>query len=213
MANPKRVQALLEMADEDMVGARRLLPGSPRLARYHVQQSAEKAVRALFEHRDINPGREHRFDVLARMLKPDDEWSLRIKKLDPLSPAATSRRYPTAEGRIIPPPGLELIESEIGTVTQLIIDIRKAICAPAPHKAGLQTSRYSEHERKIDLAKKIVAVARTRNFELPDNVEEKLAIYVDERTLREMTKDIQTASSFQNMLEARSIVIPSKDNS
>jgi hypothetical protein len=48
---------------------------------------------------------------------------------------------------------------------------------------------------------------------LPDNVEEKLAIYVDERTLREMAKDIQTASSFQNMLEARSIVIPSKDNS
>jgi HEPN domain-containing protein len=72
-----------------------------------------KAVKALFEHRNINPGREHRFDSLAQMLKHDDEWSLRVKKLDSLSPAATSYRYPTAEGRIIPPPKLELVESEL----------------------------------------------------------------------------------------------------
>jgi hypothetical protein len=36
MANPRRVDALLEMADEDLAGAKALLLISTRLARYHV---------------------------------------------------------------------------------------------------------------------------------------------------------------------------------
>src|SRR5215469_13290899 len=51
MANPRRVRALLEMADEDLSGAKALLGISTRLARYHVQQGAEKAVKALLEQR------------------------------------------------------------------------------------------------------------------------------------------------------------------
>jgi HEPN domain-containing protein len=74
MANPRRVDALLEMADEDLAGARALLAISTRLARYHVQQSAEKAVKALLEQRGLNPGREHRFESLAEMLPQGDEW-------------------------------------------------------------------------------------------------------------------------------------------
>lgn len=64
MANPKRVQALLDLADEDITAARALMSVT-RAARYHVQQSAEKAVKAFLEHRDLNPGREHRFEFLA----------------------------------------------------------------------------------------------------------------------------------------------------
>src|SRR5436853_1626765 len=71
MANPRRVHALLDMADEDLAGARALVSTSTRLARYHVQQSAEKAVKALLERRDLNPGREHRFESLAEMLPPE----------------------------------------------------------------------------------------------------------------------------------------------
>jgi HEPN domain-containing protein len=74
MANPGRVHALLDMADEDLAGARALVGKATRLARYRVQQSAEKAVKALLEQRDLNPGREHRFESLAEMLPPDDRW-------------------------------------------------------------------------------------------------------------------------------------------
>src|SRR5260221_14124139 len=88
MANPKRVQALLALADEDLGAARILLGFSMRTARYHVQQSAEKAVKALLEHRGINPGREHRFELLAEMLPEGDPWRSRIQSLDELSPAA-----------------------------------------------------------------------------------------------------------------------------
>jgi HEPN domain-containing protein len=92
MANPKRVQALLALADEDSSAARILLGFSTRTARYHVQQSAEKAVKALLEHHGMNPGREHRFELLAEMLPERDSWRFRIQSLDELSPAATTHR-------------------------------------------------------------------------------------------------------------------------
>jgi len=127
MANPRRVDALLEMAEEDLAGARTLLAISTRLARYHVQQSAEKAAKALLEQRGLNPGREHRFELLAEMLDLPDPWRARIKSLDTLSPAATSHRYPTAEGRIMTPPRRDIVEKEIAVVETFIRDIRKTV--------------------------------------------------------------------------------------
>jgi HEPN domain-containing protein len=118
------VEALLQMADEDLGAARLLLSFSTRTPRYHVQRSAEKAVKALLEHRGLNPGREHRFGLLAEMLPEGDVWRPRILSLDVLSPAATSQRYPTAEGRILPPPSRDLIENEIAIVVQLVQDVR-----------------------------------------------------------------------------------------
>jgi HEPN domain-containing protein len=131
MANPRRVEALLEMADEDLSGAKVLSAISTRLARYHVQQGAEKAVKALLEHRGLNPGREHRFESLAEMLPQGDQWRGRIQSLDTLSPAATSHRYPTAEGRIMSPPARNLVEQEIATVTAFIQDVRRAVSEPS----------------------------------------------------------------------------------
>jgi HEPN domain-containing protein len=135
MGNPKRIGALLEMADEDLVGAERLLDVSTRLARYHVQQSAEKAVKALLEFRGLNPGREHRFEMLSDMLPRDDPWRTRIFDLHELSPVATTRRYPTAEGRVISPPARSMVEAEIDATTKLIADVKQAVevlAKPAP---------------------------------------------------------------------------------
>jgi hypothetical protein len=53
-----------------------------------------KAVKALLEHRGLNPGREHRFEQLAAMLPKEDPWSSRVLTFDQLSPAATTHRYP-----------------------------------------------------------------------------------------------------------------------
>jgi HEPN domain-containing protein len=118
------------MAEEDLAGGRSLLSTSTRLARYHVQQSAEKAVKALLEHRGVNPGREHRFDSLAEMLPHGDEWRERINSFNSLSPAATSLRYPTVEGRIMPPPDRELVEPDIDRVAAFIEDVRRTVAGP-----------------------------------------------------------------------------------
>jgi HEPN domain-containing protein len=132
MANPRRVQALLEMAEEDLASARNLLETSVRHARYHAQQGAEKAVKALLEQRGLNPGREHRLGSLAEMVGPGDEWRARVQELDSLSPAATSLRYPTAEGRILPAPSRERVATEIGKVAALVRDVRKAVGMQPP---------------------------------------------------------------------------------
>jgi HEPN domain-containing protein len=115
----------LQIAEEDLGAARLLVSYSPRMARYHVQQGAEKAVKALLEFRGVNPGREHRFGPLAEMIPDSDPWRTRIQGLDDLSPAATSHRYPTAEGRILLPPPREHVDREIATVSALIEDIRR----------------------------------------------------------------------------------------
>ena len=127
MAIPRRIHALLDMADEDLAGARALVNISTRLARYHVQQSAEKAIKALLEYRELNPGREHRFEFLAEMLPLTDSWRSRIQSLDSLSAAATSHRYPTAGGRVMPSPDRALVEYEIAAVASLIEDVRGAV--------------------------------------------------------------------------------------
>jgi HEPN domain-containing protein len=127
MVNPRRVEALLAMAEEDIAGASALLGILTRLARYHVQQGAEKGVKALLERHGRNPGREHRFDSLAEMLPKGDPWRDRIWRFDSLSPAATSLRYPTAEGRVMPPPEREVVNREITAVVSFIKDVRRAV--------------------------------------------------------------------------------------
>jgi hypothetical protein len=79
----------------------------------------------LLEQRGLNPGREHRFEALAEMLDQSEPWRSRIQSLD--SPAATSHRYPTAEGRIMTPPRREAVEQEIAMVTTFIEDVRKVV--------------------------------------------------------------------------------------
>jgi HEPN domain-containing protein len=193
------------MADEDLAGARMLVGSLPRLARYHVQQSAEKAVKALLEHRGLNPGREHRFEILAEMLARGDPWRERIAKLHPLSPVATSLRYPTAEGRVLPRPTHELVDREIASTAQLITDVRRDTATAAPNRAVTPGSSLSA---KDALIARIVEAARRRGLEMPDKVEEKLATYAEEADLRMMVADVETAASFQDMLDAHSIIIP-----
>lgn len=123
-------------------------------------------------------------------------------------------RYPTAEGRILPQPPRNLVEGEIATAAQLVQDVKKTISvAPDQQRSGAKKPVATEQERKSALARRIVSVARLKELEVPDNVEEKLAIYVDERILSIMLKDIQTASSFQDLLDAHSVTIPKDDNS
>ena len=69
------VAGYLAAVAEDLDAARRLIVPSPnRLAAYHLQQAAEKLVKAVLVQRRIHPGIEHRIDVLVRMLESSDAW-------------------------------------------------------------------------------------------------------------------------------------------
>src|SRR5262245_26731461 len=69
------VAGYLAAVADDLDAAKRLAaPPANRLAAYHLQQAAEKLVKAVLVHRKIHPGIEHRIDVLVRMLDPLDPW-------------------------------------------------------------------------------------------------------------------------------------------
>ena len=80
--------------------------------------------------------------------------------------------------------------------------------------AALARSRKSApaEDRKTLLVKNVVDAARARRFDLPGNVEEKLTIYADELSLQAMISEIVTATSFQSLLDAHSITLPSDDH-
>jgi len=211
MASSKRVQALLRMAEEDLAGARAMLDTSTRLARYHVQQSAEKAIKALLEHRGLNPGREHRFGSLAELIPGDDEWRARIQDFDALSSAATTHRYPTAAGHILPPPTRHLVENEIASVDELVRDVRQAVTRPASSGFDDESLPSAVPDQRRALTTQIVATALALKLALPDNIAETLTLYVDEPTLRQMLQAVTTASSFQDALDASATAIPKRD--
>lgn len=127
MSNPKRVAALLTMAEEDLQAARALSGSLTRQARYFVQQCAEKAIKAWFEHIGQSAGREHRFELLADALPSEDLFKIRVNALAHLSAAATTQRYPTETGRLPPAPTQTEIERDLNMVARLISDIVEAI--------------------------------------------------------------------------------------
>ena len=70
----KRVESLLELADEDLVSAKAAvrIDASRQISCPAVRRKSHQGA---LEYRDINPGREkHRLGVLADMLPTDDAF-------------------------------------------------------------------------------------------------------------------------------------------
>jgi HEPN domain-containing protein len=65
---------LAAVADDPDAARRLAAPPANRLAAYHLQQAAEKLVKAVLVQRRIHPGVEHRIDVLVQMLDASDPW-------------------------------------------------------------------------------------------------------------------------------------------
>ena len=127
-ANPI-VFAYLQAAADDLDAARRLAVPPNRLAAYHLQQTAEKIVKAILIDRAIQPTAEHRIDLLVDRLPAGDDWVPRLRPLDRLTPFATSYRYPTPSGRLKDAPAVEVIEREIEALAVLLRDVRAALAA------------------------------------------------------------------------------------
>lgn len=126
------VLAYLQAAADDLDAARRLASPPNRLVAYHLQQTAEKIVKAILIDRGVQPTAEHRIDVLVDRLPASDVWVPRLRPLDRLTPFATSYRYPTPSGRLKDAPTVEVIEREIDGLALLLRDVRAALAAAVP---------------------------------------------------------------------------------
>lgn len=91
---------MLKIAEEDAAAAKALSTVSNRNAAYHCQQAAEKLIRVVLLHLEIEAGREHRLDVLLDKVPQPNLWKAALKPLEKYTPYATAFRYPTPGGRI-----------------------------------------------------------------------------------------------------------------
>lgn len=115
------VAGYLAAAADDLDAARRL-GAAPvnRLAAYHLQQAAEKLVKAVLVHRKIHPGVEHRIDVLVCLLDATDPWQPLLDPLDRFTPYATTYRYPSPTGRLKAGPTMASVLAEADAIEKLL---------------------------------------------------------------------------------------------
>jgi len=100
------VEGYFKIAKEDIEAAERLLNHVPRAAAYHLEQAAEKMVKAFLVAEGEDPGISHDIATLVDMLPSGHEWKADLAAFSPLSRFATSFRYPTPTGRVPAPPDI-----------------------------------------------------------------------------------------------------------
>jgi HEPN domain-containing protein len=96
----KRIEAFLQIADEEMAAAERLQTPLPKQAEYFLQQTVEKLIRATLEAAEIPAGTAHSLSFLAGMLPQSHKLRLRYMEFEHLSSASTRYRYPSGTGAI-----------------------------------------------------------------------------------------------------------------
>ena len=127
-ADRRVVVAYLDDADLDLDAARRLIADPPnRHAAFHLQQAAEKLVKAVGLHRGVPITVEHSIEVLVTDLPDGDPWRAKLAILEPLSGYATSFRYPSPTGKRKDGPTPDEVNGWIQTIGELIAEARALV--------------------------------------------------------------------------------------
>lgn len=94
------IAAYLDDVELELDAVKRLIMDPPsRFAAFHLQQAAEKLVKAVRLCRGLRLSVEHNLELLIAELPDDDVWRERLVVLEPLSTYATSFRYPSPAGK------------------------------------------------------------------------------------------------------------------
>ena len=101
---------------EDLTAARRLIDCVPRSCAFHLQQAAEKLVKAILSAEGVHAAADHNIGQLIARLPDGNEWKGDLVDLDYLSQFATTYRDPSERGRIAPPPDKATLEKYIALI-------------------------------------------------------------------------------------------------
>ncbi len=123
----ERLSALLYLAAQDTEAAKLLAAHDNHYAAYHCQQAAEKLIRVLLLHHDIEPGLDHHLDVLVGKLPEGEPWRARLAPLHRYTPYATTYRYATPGGRVPTPPEVGGVIADAANISALIAEARKQL--------------------------------------------------------------------------------------
>jgi HEPN domain-containing protein len=117
--------AYLDDAELELDAARRLIADPHnRLAAFHLQQGAEKLVKAVRLARHLNLTADHSIARLLEELAPEDAWRRKLAVLEPLSGYATTFRYPSPSGNRKTGPSADETLIWIKTIAGLLAEAR-----------------------------------------------------------------------------------------
>lgn len=121
------IAAYLDDVDLDLDAAKRLIEEPPnRLAAFHLQQAAEKLIKAVRLAHGLRVTAERNLELLAAELPGDDPWRTKLAALEPLSGYATAYRYPSPMGKRKTGPGGDEVLVWIQTIAGLSAEVRAA---------------------------------------------------------------------------------------
>lgn len=124
MSARERVNAFIQLADEEIAAAKNLSASNRRQAAYFCQQAAEKMARAILAEASVLFGTGHNLGQMAAALPAEHPFRAKLTALDKHSPAATRYRYPGPTGRLAEPPRIAQLEADIRELEDLLTDVR-----------------------------------------------------------------------------------------
>lgn len=115
----------LDYIERDRVIAERLLIDVPGGAAYHVQQAAEKSLKAAIALSGIEPPRTHDLVRLAALAAPVLDWTQDAAWLAEVSSWVATTRYPTDIPN--PLPDQEVVAQALRITERLIDEVRSKL--------------------------------------------------------------------------------------
>jgi HEPN domain-containing protein len=122
--NAEFIASYLRLAKGDLDEARLLfdsMPGS-RGSAFHLEQAAEKIIRAITTSEDIRVGVGHELDNFVRQIPDTNPLKHRCTAVQELKRYATSYRYPTSKGKRVKIPSKPEFDDQYIKVQQLLND-------------------------------------------------------------------------------------------
>ena len=129
--NPKS-HGFLVHAEEDLLGAEKLR-SVPRLAVYHLQQAAEKAMKAVLIADAIGfQAITHDLSYLSDLLPLDHPLKSKMTAVSMLTSFATAFRYPTPGGKPQASPEFKFVDGQMMRVANLLLLTRRYLEGETP---------------------------------------------------------------------------------
>lgn len=116
--------SFIALAREDLAVARKLIAEHPGPAAFHVEQAAEKLLKAVLTVEGIPfSAGHHQLGRLAETLPVDHAWRADLMAFDSYTTYATATRYPRPGGGMPRTPSKDVVEAAIKNVSSLIGEI------------------------------------------------------------------------------------------
>jgi len=110
------IAGMLQIASQDLDGARLLNQGGNRNAAYLCEQAAEKVIRAVLTSEGVQAGIRHEPPDMVDKIPDENPIKPALRAIEHLAAYATAFRYPSPRGRVPAPPTTAELEADIAKI-------------------------------------------------------------------------------------------------